>query len=670
TPSVIVKKLYNIKASRKAAGVLKKIDTKCVSGIGELLKLMDTLRDCWLAGLLENLPDISHDVLLIVIDQRNRSILNARFLASVAGSNDEPISALSMLQWMHAQGIRIHYPFADVSHLRNVYEQMIKRNDGHSAEEPPGTVPLFCPREAPGPSHEQEVVRDMISDDPLAVPYRMENASDIKLAGEHDVLGLGTQIYSKLLTLSGDIPVIEKPAVLKDAKPVSRDFYILKEKKITQHIESYKQSKALDRIGNSELISEQFPDIDILSDPGFLDDYAMPSNEGDFSKRLRGQAYSLKRDSLLNGLIRDELISIIKSDRTRSITRGELKRLITAAALHDNRNSDIMQALNIALARQDATLHENALAELLFVRIPSYMRSRFINDTKIVASMRQKLFTKLSKIQGPASLKIALFHLAPRSNSRKKDDFISTLRRLLAFIERTPVIDDESKTSIRSLIHNMTGEINRLESMYRTMFLAEKELLTLYSLYKPNDRLVSCDMMQIDRIIMEHCSVQTLYLYPCKDYLDLEKYRWSGDCSQGTLAVNHFSTPQFFNVRMFRDNKVYCGNIYMLQLEHKYRQYLLIDRIQTSEFSAKYVLFYQILKDAFQEMFRDFRYHEVLLPNTSVSNNKSLNQIFHNSKKEFPKVQISFNVTGAMKSHFEGLRDDTFRVLCEENSKN
>ncbi len=661
TPSEIIKKIYNLKASRKAASILQKIDTKELSDIEPLLKLKDTLRDCWIMGLLDHLPKISYDILLIVIDRRNRSLINAGFLTSVSEATESQVSALFMLQWMHAQNITIHFPFSDVPHLHSVYTQLMNQKVISVAEEPVmNAVPSYCTQTASELFDDYETTKD----DPLSVPYRMENTSDIKLALEHDVLGLGTEIYQKLLKLSDDIAVIERPSVLLNARPVSRVFYILKEKKITRYLESYKQSKALERISNSGLIDEQFPDIDKMTDPDYLDVYAVSSNGDNFRKRLRGHAYALKRDRLLHEHLRGELRSVIKTNQPRSMASEELKRLITATTLHSNRNRDVVQALNIAQARQDKALRENALAELLFTRIPAYIRTHFENDPKMITSIRQKLLTRLSKIPGPANLKIALFHLAPKSNLRNREDFINAISRLLSFIERTEVIDDDSKTSVRSFIQNMIGEIRRLESVYHSMFLAQKELLTLFSLYKPNDRLVRCDTQHIERIIQEHCLAQALYMYPCKDYLDLEKYRWSCDCSQGSLAVNHFSAPQFFNIRLFMDNEDYCGNIYMLQLEHNSRQYLLIDRIQTSEFSAQYVLFYQILRDALLEMFKDFPFHEILLSNSAASNNRSLNQIFQNSKKDFPKVHITFNLPREMRMHFESLRDDTFRVLC------
>lgn len=663
SPSEIIKKIYNLKAIRKAASILQKTDTRELPDIGPLLQLIDCLRDDCMLRILDNVSKISYEVLLIITERRNRSVINAGFLNSVIASREVPVSAFSMLEWLHTNKIRIHFTHTDVEHLHAVYEEMKKKEVLPQMSTEFNYMPSFCPQKVLEPVNDHEKKKDT----PLEVPHKMERASDIMLAMQHDVLGLGEKTYKKLLDFEGKMP-IDKPAALLHAKPVSREIYVLKERRITQQLESYKQSRALNSISDSALINAQFPEIEELIDPECLNNYTVPASGETCSNRLRGHAYTLKRDRMLHDHVKGELRSIMHCSQTRIMPHKELKRLITALTLHNNRNTDIVQALKIALANQHPVLRENALAELLFKRIPDYVRSHFANDAKMMISMRQKLLSKLSKISGPANLKIALFHLTPRANTRKKDDFIAMTSRLLSFIEKTAVIDEESKTNARSFIHNMIGEIKRLESMYPSLFLEEKELQDLFALYKPNNSLVTCNMQHVERTIWEHCSSQTLYMYPCKDYLDIEKYRWSGDCSHGSLGMDHFSTPQYFNIRLFRDDKTYCGNIYMLQLEHDSKQYLLIDRIQTTEIYAQYVHFYKSLKDAFLEMFQEFPFHEILLSNSAASNNKSLNEIYHNTKKGFPKVHIPFNLPDKMRSHFESLCNDTFRVLCAKNS--
>jgi len=151
------------------------------------------------------------------------------------------------------------------------------------------------------------------------------------------------------------------------------------------------------------------------------------------------------------------------------------------------------------------------------------------------------------------------------------------------------------------------------------------------------------------------------------DYLDLEKYRWSKDCTRNALGVNHLMAPHFFNIRLFKDNREYCGNIYMLQLTCDSKAYLLIDRIQTAKFSIRYARFFQILRDALRKMFVDFQFHEILIPDGQISNNKSLSQIFHSTKDAYLKKKIQFDEAISIRSHFESLRSNTYRVLCMKN---
>ncbi len=663
-PSQIVKNLYNIKTSRKASEIFQKVDTKELPCIEPLLQLIESLRDCWVMGILENLNRISYEVLLIIIERKNRSVISAGFLTSVNASSGSPVSASHMLQWLHENHVTIHFPLTNMRHLRTIYEHIVKEEDLPDVVDEFNSGPLITCQSDPGPQNDSVKERDPI----LEVPHRMEKASDILLAMQHDILGLGKKTYQKLLDLEKDIPVIDRPAAVLKAVSVTKEFFLLKERKITHLLETYDQSKAFNSIGNSELINEQFPELERLIDPEFLSEYVASADSDNYSRRLRGHARALNRHRLLHEIIMDEIRAVIKCSQAKSMTIKELKRVIAATALHDYRNKDVLQALKLAMEMNNPILRGNAVAELLFTRIPAYIRSHFTDDPKVIVSLRQRLLSKISKVKGPPNLKIALFHLAPRSNTRKKDDFIAMMNRLLSFIEKTEIVDEESKISVRSFIQNVTGEIRRLDSIYKKLFLTEKELQDVYGLYRPNNRLVTCNMQHIERIIYEHCDIQKLYMYPCKDYLDLEKYRWSHDCSKDTLGVNQLRTPQFFNVRLFKNDKEYCGNIYMLQMECDSRIYLLVDRIQTASFDTRYVMFYDTLKDAFQKMFRDLSFNEILLPDINVSNNASLNKLFHDSKKKYIKKKVSFDLHDDMRRNFECLRSDSFHVLYSKTS--
>jgi hypothetical protein len=665
SPSQIFKRMYHPKINRKAANILHKIDTRGLPNIKPLEKLISCLRDDWIVRVLDKLPQITYEILLIVLDKQNRNILNAGFLHSLADRPKSEVSAPLMLQWLHIHNIHVPFPLKNVRQLHAIYTYMKKHRNLSSMKGHNTDIPSFFawPDAIPEDLESMDNQEDH-KNNPLRIPHRLETASDITLAQHHNVLGLGKETYQRLLHVRKNKRVIYKPAALRKARPVSKDFFVLKEKKITLQHESYKQSEGLSSISHDALIKEQIPCLKELIDHEYLDVYMDRASNKMGSKGIHGRAYTLMRHRKLREIIRDELRSLVQCNRTKALPREELKRLIVALTLHDNRNKDALQAVKMARATDDNILLENALAEVLFKRIPDYIKSLFVDDPKITVVMRQRLLSRISKLSVSANLKIALFHMVPRIYTRNKADFIAMLNRMLSFIERVGVINETSKRSFRSFIDNTIGELKRLESMYTKMFLSSKELENCYFLYVPNKKLVTCSLTHSERIIQEHCSRQSLSMYPSKDYLDLEKYRWSRDCTSDSRGLNHLLTPQYFSIRLFKNNQEYCGNIYMLQLEYDSRHYLLIDRIQTSTFDTRYVMFYQILRDAFLVMFEKFPFHEILLPNTDISNNKSLNQIYHSTKKSFPKKQMYFKFPVSMRSHFESLRMDTFHVLC------
>jgi hypothetical protein len=655
----LIRKHYRLKAGRKAAEILRKLDIRTLKNVDLILKLMNSLRDDWIMRVLSRISDISLEMLLVVLEEKNRTFINAAFLSSLKEWDGSDVSAEILLEWLRSQKVKIGVPVRNIQQLHAAYLRIKNQGKPSSDTNVSGETPSMLSSE----NHSQHTFygaedRSRRKHNPLDIPYRLETESDIMLAARHNLLGLGMKTYDKLKNFSKLTPAIKKPKPMLHAKPVSKEFYVLKEKRLRERRESYKKSTALGTIGDAAHIRDHIPFSRELVKPDFIDPLLTQASRGNKAD------HGTFRD-----IIRRELKSLVQCNKTKSVSLPELKTLISYYTLYNTGGRDVLQALRLALSKDDTLLRDNALAELLFARIPKVISSLVSDDARIIKSMRERLLNKISKLSVPANLKIALFHLAPKTNTRKKEEFSAMMNRMGAFVNKVPALDRASKRSLVSFIENTSGDLQRAGSIYEKIFLTTRDLQNLYALYKPNNNLVTCNYSYRERVILEHCRRVRLHMYPTKDYLDLEKYRWSRDCSSDSLARHHFETPQFFNIRLFRNNQEFCGNIYMLHLNHESKDYLLVDRIQTSRFGTGYTLFYEILRDAFMEMFKGVPFHEVLLPSNEISNNSSLNLIYHSIKKNLPKRCIRFKPGRGKKSHFESLRSDTFRVLCSKQSK-
>ncbi len=665
-PSQIIKKIYSLRTSRKAVNILQKIDTTELPNIEALVKLKSCLQDDMMLRLLEKTSKITYEILVIISERKNRSFINAEFLNSVTELKESPVSASFMLQWLRTNNIKIHFSLRGFKQLRSIYNYFHDQSDlfsmGNFSKQIPSSL---ISSDAIPVNTELLMKQDSQTNNPLKIPHKLETASDILIAMQHNVLGLGKETYQRLLYHTRKNLVIKKPTALLQAKPVSKDIFVLKERKTRQEHASYKQNEGLSSIGNFTLIEDQIPWLKELIKPECLNAYLTYIEGETNDESMNVDSFSLMKHLLLKEIIRRELRSLIQCNKTKSVPLKELKKLIVGYTLHESRNHDILGAIKIAQSNDNDVLFENCVTELFFSRIPRYIKSLFIDDPKIIPNLRGKLLSKIAKLGVPANVKMALFHLIPRRETRKTEDLVRITKKMLFFIQKCS-LDEQAKKSLNSHMYNIMSELTRSESIYQKLFLPTKELEKFFSLYVPNNDLVTCNLSYTERIIREYCDKQAIYMYPSKDFLDLEKYRWSNDCSRDSLGVNQLRTPHFFNIRLFKDKQEFCGNIYMLQLEHDSKHYLLVDRIQTSTFSTRYALFYQILREAFLEMFEEFPFHEILLPNTEISNNKSLNQIFHSTKRDFPKKQIYFRLTNNITTHFDSLRNNEFRILCRK----
>jgi hypothetical protein len=357
----------------------------------------------------------------------------------------------------------------------------------------------------------------------------------------------------------------------------------------------------------------------------------------------------------LSRLLRQEMYSYAAAKRTKNLTVDQLKQVLALCAIHDGGNGDVMLGL-----KAGTTTYQNACAELLFVRLPRLIeRLVFVEPHTI----RHKLFSKIAKLDMPSQQKMNLYRYFPMSVHSK--DIFSLLSKIDAIVQRIS-LHDVVRSKLRDYLKSLIQSIQRARLIYADLFL-KGELEHMQKLYVPKDVMKNTRSYR-DVIISTYTRINTLEFYPTKDYLDLSKGRASDDCSsEFHLGEKHLLTPNFFNIRIFRDSQ-WIGNIYMLDLTIE-SEVLLLDRIQIPRYiDSDYVGFFRHLKQVLEEMFEAVEYRYILMP-LAISNHESVQKAFNRIKDRFRRETLKFGVIGrpVNANSFESFEQGpTYYVLSEK----
>jgi hypothetical protein len=342
-------------------------------------------------------------------------------------------------------------------------------------------------------------------------------------------------------------------------------------------------------------------------------------------------------------LLRREMVVYLKAQKASILSLAQLKQSLVALTLFAANNEDVLRALKTEKTDGSGQIHQNAVTEILFARLPQTIRGLLTRDA---ASISRKLSSKMSKLRfTPRQIMNLMGYVKP---SMTFDDLLTALDRINGVATKISATQ-ESKDRLHDYIASLKRNIQRAPLLYSTLFLAG-ELGIYQQLYRPA-KVMRAEEIVSNRTINHYTRLSTLDFYPTKDYLDYLKGNISNDCTGADLGGKHLLTPQFFNIRIFKDD-AWIGNIYMLDFCQDQGS-LLIDRIQIPRsLNVFYGQFFDSLRDMLIEMFDGVQYQYILMP-MSISNHGTIQDVFNEYKKKLAKKVKIFDAPYS--GHFESL---------------
>jgi hypothetical protein len=497
----------------------------------------------------------------------------------------------------------------------------------------------------------------------MTIPYRLKTSEDILEAIRLKLIPDGWDDRC-VLDLARRVILHQPPAMQKAKERISKQFIRIREEKIREENIQYKGIAHFDPVDKFPFIHRSISwskEVAAYGDlfqflrslPQQVRDRCLPNPVTDSPTGMYDSIIAIRR------LLKQEMLHYIKTHKTNRLTTEHFRRLLVAGTLFNTNNDDVLQALR-AQKPGDAEqpLQKNALAELLFVRLPNFIKELFFMDPKAV---RRRLFAKIAKLD-MSNRQRASLHAYYRTDATA-GDIIPILKRM-DMVMKNMSLPPETKTAFHDYLSSLQKQIEHAPSLYRILFLG-KELIPLQKFHKPG-RVMTSSVSYAERIFRTYTVVTKLDLYPTKDFMDFFKGTISGDCTGVRLAEAHLCTPNFFNIRIFQDsgrNPDWIGNIYMLDFSEEYGS-LLIDRIQIPRsLKAYYHGFCEHLRDALAEMFAYVDYRYLLIP-LRISNHAAVQRVFNQYRKRLPQKVFDFQTPHA--EHFESVRSDRHYCVFHE----
>ena len=481
----------------------------------------------------------------------------------------------------------------------------------------------------------------------LSIPYRLETKEDILRAQKENLLKLGEE-YEVIRAVQRRLS-IEKPPALEAAREVHKDFYRIKDEKREEVKVEHLERSGIGRVESFHRVELALPWVtDLARCRDFLDFLQ------EFPPEVRALVHATPRPATMAGeletvlasqkLIKDEALAISRTGRPRHMTREDLRRLIAGRALFEPGSRNLLDSLRSSLDdRPDAAnIYQHMCCELLFHRIPALVSLLARIDPKL---LRQKFLSRIAKIGVTPQQKMALYAYIPHDVTERSlfpaMEKVSAMARKILKPEQADLIDDH--------ITGARHQAGAVKGLYDSLFLSP-ELRQMRRLYQPLEpgkvkRTVS------ERIVATHTHLATLSFYPTKDYMDVSKARFSGDCTGLDLSEKQLGARQFFNIRVFQKEK-WIGNIYMLDFTMEQKA-LVVDRIQIPrDFNAEYLHFFRHLMEIFQEMFSSVEYRDILLP-LRISNHGAIQTSWNAYRKPLKRREV--NIDMGASAYFESV---------------
>ena len=480
------------------------------------------------------------------------------------------------------------------------------------------------------------------------IPYRLETVEDITRALDSDLLKMGTD-YRLLLSWAKNTTLHRPPAFVLAKNKVTKDFIVIREEKIQDVKITFSEVAKLPLVVEYPEVKDRLPWIeDIIRHENlfqFFHSFPLEIRKRCLLEHLPDSPTAMYSAMLaIRKLLRRELIVYVKAKKTSTLSLVQLKQSLVALTIFTPNNEDVLYALKEVKKDADSPLRQNAMAEILFARLPRTIHELLTKDAE---SYARKLSSKLAKLKFSSRQIINL--MGYFRQCKRFDDLSKALNRIDGVAMKIS-ISRESKDRLHDYIESLKKNIERAPFLYRTFFLGP-ELETCQKLYH-SIKVMQSEETVTERIVKHYTRLSSLDFYPTKDYLDFLKGQISNDCTGTHLGEQHLLTPQFFNIRIFKGGN-WIGNIYMLDFCQEHRS-LIIDRIQIPrDLNVFYYQFFDSLKDVLINMFEGVDYEYILMP-LSISNHGTIQDIFNEYRRKLSKKARIFDSPYA--DHFESLR--------------
>ena len=491
------------------------------------------------------------------------------------------------------------------------------------------------------------------------IPYRLDTIEDIKRAQTENLMQLGTEEYQDMLSLAKKSNLHMPPALIAARKVVERDFITVREEKIRESKTQYFEIANLDLINNFPSIKHSIPRIEEILRHDTIFSLVRDSFPDLWKRCAKGDPTTQPSTGLesilaLRRAVRKELLTYLAAKKTKSLNVDALKTLLVAITLHDSGNEDVLEAVRSSCNVQDKeVLYQNAIAELLFSRLPNSVEQLFRINPGLI---RKKLFAKIARLPMTSRQRTNLYGYFKLDAG--KEDLVPVLEKMNRIAQRLSM-EKEVKVTLNDYFNAMIEKIRKGRTVYPDLFLT-RELATVKRLYTPR-KIMECKTTYRDFIMKSYTHTTKIQFYPVKDYLDLFKGVISHDCIKSKLGEEHLLTPYYFTIRFFRDGD-WSGNIYALDFTEECKV-ILIDRIQIPRgIKATYLYFFEDLRSVLEEMFADVGYEYILLP-LVISNHDRIQTLFNHYNEKLSRMKIALNDI-PQAEHFESLRKGkTYYVL-------
>ena len=505
----------------------------------------------------------------------------------------------------------------------------------------------------------------MLMNDILAIPYRLETLEDINNALHGDLLN-GVD-YKRLLHFAKETTLHKPHALIKSKKKVTKDFTIVDEEKIRDVKINISEVADLPLIPQYPLIEEDLPWIDdiICHENIFHFFHSFPLEiRKHFLLEHRPDSPAAMFSAILaiRKVLKKDLIVYVKAHKPSTLSLVQFKKSLVALTVFEPKNEDVLLALKTEKTDENSSLHQNAVAEILFARLPRTIQLLLNINANI---MVKRLSLKMTHLKLSSRYIINLMGYINKTNITF-DSLYKALNRIDGVAMKIS-IPQESQKKLHDYIESMKKNMHRAPLVYRTLFL-NPVLETYQKLYRSTKVIKpekTITRTVTERTVRRYTKLSTLDFYATKDFFDLIKSKYSRDCTNTYLGERQLMTSCFFNIRIFKGKK-WIGNIYMLDFCEEHDS-LIIDRIQIPrQIKASYLQFFDYLREVLIEMFEDVRYKYILMP-LRISNHGTIQKIFNAYKKKLTKKANFIDSTFA--DRFESLNGKkTYYVLHKRPS--